>query len=261
MVTEMNPLDNITVVLVQPQGPRNIGSAARALKNFGLNSLRIVGDADLEHDECRQMGVGAHDILEGAEIFDSFDSAVEDLQFLVGTTARRRHRRPMSTPAELAPEIIEIASQSRVGLLFGREDFGLFSEELVRCHRVISVVTSSERSSLNLAQAVLLVAYELYRQEPVNPHKAHSDAGRIIDGAQWQRLYREMLDSMEEVGYMHDGSREAIEKSLERILTLGPLQTRDARHLFGFVRAISRDENGESGPGDQSRDDNSRKDR
>ena len=234
-----SPLDNIAVILVEPQGPRNVGSTARAIKNFGLHDLVVVGDlVDLEENECRQMAAGAHDLLEKARRFPDLAAALDDRSYVVGTTARRRHRQITQTARELAPDIVAMAGRERVALLFGREDSGLTADELSLCHHVISVPTSPQRTSINLSQAVLLVAYELFQCSEAEVISADSDPGDLIDKNQWQRLYESMVESSLALGYTHAGNRHAVEQSIQRFLSLGPIQTRDARTLFALNRRI-----------------------
>lgn len=246
----MSALDNIAILLIEPQGPRNVGSVARAMKNFGLRDLRIVGAIDIARDECRQMAAGAHDVLEGAGRFETLDEATADRQLLVGTTARQRHRTTTETAAAAGPSLRAEAGRHRVGILFGREDRGLHADELALCHRVITVPVSSERASLNLAQAVLLVAYEIWQCAPVDPADVASEDGDVVDAELRRRLWEDLVDCCRAVGHLHEGNRPAVEAAFERILTLGPMQTRDARHLFGLVRATRRilEETGQSPP-------------
>ena len=242
MSSEDSVFDRIRIVLVEPRGPRNVGSTARAMKNFGLRDLCIVKADWLEHEECRQMGVGAHDLLDAARVVPTFDEAVADCTFLIGTTARGRHRIETSTPRRAAPRILEEAARGRTAVLFGREDFGLFAEELARCQAVISVETSTDRASLNLSQAVMLVAYELFQVAPESVPRttATSDLGAVADDATLELLYRELVKCCENTGYLHEGSRLAIESSLQRILRAAPLQTRDTRALFGLARRVEK---------------------
>ncbi len=210
------------------------------MKNFGLRDLRLLGKSWLEHDECREMGVGAHDVLESATVVSTFDDAVSDCSFLVGTTARERHRRPTATPRAAAPRILQEAGRGKVALLFGREDFGLFAEELTRCQMVISAETSAHRTSLNLSQAVMVVAYELFQAAPELSVSASTALGSVADDETLQRLYGELIACCENTGYLHDGSRQAIEGSMARLLRTAPIQTRDTRHIFGLVRRIQK---------------------
>ncbi|MFT7616608.1 MAG: TrmH family RNA methyltransferase [Planctomycetota bacterium] len=235
-----NPLDNIAIVLVEPKGPLNVGSAARAMKNMGLNQMIVVGSMDLKSDECRLMAPGSADILDHAIQVSTLTEALADRTLVIGTTARERHRTETMTPRDVAPEILDTAATSKVAILFGREDFGLFKEELALCHRVLSVPTSEDRASINLAQAVLLVSYELFQQSTERAVTASSDFGDLIVGEHWQRLYSEVLTCCAETGYLHAGNKLAIESSIRRLLKLGPIQTRDARHLYGLVRRVAK---------------------
>ena len=241
-------LDSIAIVLVEPRGPLNVGSVARAMKNFGLSDLRLVGELDPREDECRLMASGSQDVLDRAGVFTTLADALADRDFVVGTTARPRHRRPTATPKETADEILDGAERGGVAILFGREDFGLSKEELILCHRVISIPTSSDRASLNLAQAVMIVAYELFGRAPVRPVTAHRARGALLDGRQWDRLYEEFIDCCRDTGYLGEGNRIAIEQSFRRLLKLGPIQTRDARHFFGLVRRVQKLLRGEVEP-------------
>jgi TrmH family RNA methyltransferase len=213
------------------------------MKNFGLSDLRIVGPVDLDHNECREMGVGAHDLLDSARCHDDFHEAIGDATFIVGTTARPRRRRRTYPAHELSPRILDEAAlpKGRVCLLFGREDFGLFAEELRICHEVMTIATSAERASMNLAQAVLLVGYELFRGAPVNAVRESRDEGPFTDHATLERLHGEIVSLAEKSGYLHPGNREAMVPSFARFLRAGPLQTRDSRHVFGLVRRLSGD--------------------
>lgn len=243
------PLDRIRVILVEPRGPLNVGAAARAMKNFGLGRLVLVGDhVDPRGAEARRMAVRSDEILEAAEVLPTLDDALAEVTLAVGTTARMRHRRHARGAREAAPEILRAAGRGDVALVFGREDHGLSKEELARCHRVIAIPTSPERMSLNLSQAVMLTAYELFTASDAAAVSAGSDEGNLLDGRQWQRLYDEVLASCEETGYAHAGNRAAIEQSLRRLLRLGPIQTRDARHLFGLVRRMHKIIAGEAEP-------------
>lgn len=236
---------------MEPRGPLNVGSAARAMKNFGLARLGIVGDhVDPLGEEARRMAVRSGEILEAAEIFPTLDAALAEATLVVGTTARMRHRQPTETARDAAGAILEAAGRGDVAVVFGREDHGLSKDELARCHRVIAVPTSPQRMSLNLSQAVMLVAYELFQASDAAAFVAGTDEGALLDGSQWQRLYDEVLAACVDTGYLHDGNRLAIEQSLRRLLLLGPIQTRDARHLFGLVRRMHKILAGEAEPRD-----------
>lgn len=161
-------LDGIVVVLWETQDHVNVAGTVRAMKNFGLSRLRLVSPASWDPWRIEGIAHDTQEIVAAAEIHDSLDTALADCSFVVGMTARqRRAKLSVGRPRELAPELVARgmdAVQGRAGpvaLLFGREDRGLSNEALDRCHRAC-VIPTSEHSSLNLAQAVVVMAYELW---------------------------------------------------------------------------------------------------
>ncbi len=230
-------LSRIRVILVEPQGPRNVGSTARAMRNFGLSRLVLVKGPSLEHPETKEMASGAQDVLAGAIVCDTLEEAVADCQFLVGTTARPRHRLETLLPHDAAPKLIDAASAGlEVGILFGREDSGLTAEEMRLCHFVISAATAEDYASLNLAQAVLLIAHEIFAASGARTITATRERGRVLD-AEWRAvLIDEMLRALEKLRVVHDRTVGPYRQSLERVLTAGPIETRDARVLFALAR-------------------------
>jgi TrmH family RNA methyltransferase len=230
------PLEAIRVVLVEPKGPRNVGSTARALKNFGLSRLTLVNPPPVDDPECLEMGTNAHDVLRKARIVGSLDDALDGAGFVVGTTARPRHRSPTRTPAEAAAAIVEAARSTEVAILFGTERTGLTRAELARCQLVLSIKTGDEHASLNVAQAVLLVVYELFGASGAAGVVAGSPAGRILTNDVRRLLEDELTRACDKLGVAKAATRDACRKSLERLLASGPIQTRDARILFALAR-------------------------
>jgi TrmH family RNA methyltransferase len=155
-------LQNVVVVLNEPQNLVNIAGVVRAMMNMGLGRLRLVQPA--EFDAWRIGGIAhrSEDLVKRAEVFDSLPDAVADAVFVVGTTARARTaQRNYVRPRNVAGTIVERAQAGTVALLFGREDRGLENEALDLCHAAAVIPTTVEHSSLNLAQAVLLLSYEV----------------------------------------------------------------------------------------------------
>ena len=159
-------LDNIVVVLYQPQDVVNVGGVIRVMSNFGLNRLRLVQPAAF--DAYRIEGIAHHTrpIIDAVEFFPDLETALADCGFVLGTTARKRGtRRDRLTPGQAAPLVLEAALKSSAtpaALLFGREDTGLPNEALDNCHALLTIPTGSANPSLNLAQAALVVAYEVF---------------------------------------------------------------------------------------------------
>lgn len=152
---------NIIVVLHRPQRVSNIGAAVRAMKNMGLRRLRLVRPTPFEPADILGIAHRSDDVIAAMEVFDTLDAALADAVFVAGTTARPRAAMRHITPREAAPDLLARATSGPVALLFGPEDNGLANEDLDRCHLALSVPTDPAYSSLNLAQAVLLVGYEL----------------------------------------------------------------------------------------------------
>lgn len=162
----MTPLDGVVVVLWESQDYVNIAATIRAMKNFGLSRLRLVSPAEWDPWRIEGIAHDTEDIVEATSIFDSLTDALADCSFVVGMTAReRRAKRAMARPRQLAPEILARAAEAGAGpvaLLYGREDHGLPNDALDLCHRTVTIPTNPEHSSINLAQAVLVMAYELW---------------------------------------------------------------------------------------------------
>jgi tRNA/rRNA methyltransferase len=164
-------LDNIVIVLNKPKIPENIGASARAVCNMGMQRLFVVSSQPFDLERVLKMAThGARHIIDSMAFFDSLDDALKDFQFVVGTTARKRGiRRDPITPREMAEEIVSISQNNHVAILFGPEDRGLTNEEIGKCDRIVTIPTSDFKS-LNLAQAVMVICYEIFtasNQEPL----------------------------------------------------------------------------------------------
>src|SRR5258707_901644 len=158
----MSARDNFVFVLFKPQSAGNIGAAARALKNMGFDDLRLVAPATLNQREAVAMAVHADDVLATAKTYPDLAAALADCSITVGTTSRRGGYRSAAQPLRHAAlELGALSDSNKIAIIFGREDRGLTNRELKLCHRLITIPTAPEYPSLNLAQAVMVVAYEL----------------------------------------------------------------------------------------------------
>jgi TrmH family RNA methyltransferase len=165
-------LASVAVVLHEPQDPVNIAGTVRAMKNMGLADLRLVRPAPYDPYRLEGIAHNTRDLIDRIRVFDSFDDAVHDCIRLVGFTARRRAAKWRIIDARVcANELLEAAGDGPVAMVFGREDSGLPNEILDRMHAAV-VIPTSEHASMNLAQAVLIGAYEL--------HLAAGDATRVL---------------------------------------------------------------------------------
>ena len=235
----MNPpvLNNIVVVLDHPQNLVNIAGAVRAMKNMGIHRLRLVNPA--EYDTWRIGGI-AHrsaDVAEAAEIFDSLQEALSDAIYVVGTTARpRTAQRNYVRPRDLAPTVIERAQEGVVALLFGREDRGLENEGLDLCHSVAIIPTNPDYSSLNMAQATLLLTYEVFLA-------AGGEGGPLPKGRRNKRpatveelelTYAALEQGLDRIDFFKARAPEAILRTLRTVLGRAEPDLQEA----GILRAI-----------------------
>lgn len=166
-------LSRITVVLVRPQQPRNIGASARALKTMGLQRLRLVAPRHYPDPQADQLAATALDVLAAATVHPRLPDAIAGAVRIYGVSARPRRRGlPVGSARALAPELLQWAAQGPVCLLFGNEDSGLDNAELAMCQSQMMIPSASACPSLNLAAAVQVVGYEL-RQAALAPTLAH----------------------------------------------------------------------------------------
>jgi TrmH family RNA methyltransferase len=158
--------DNISFILIEPREPGNIGSSARALKNMGFKNIELVKPVHFFTVEARFMACDAVDVLEQAIVHSDLKDAIKDKSLVIGTTRRLGKQRGLIIPVkESIKRIIQTAKKNRVAILFGREDKGLSNKEVEKCGFLITIPTNSSSPSLNLAQSILLVAYELSQKE------------------------------------------------------------------------------------------------
>ncbi|MGC2064106.1 MAG: RNA methyltransferase [Thermodesulfovibrionales bacterium] len=154
--------NNVYFILVEPEEQGNIGASARAIKNMGFRNLCLVKPPDTMSEEGRWFARNAHDVLDAAPVYDSVKEAIQDKVMVVGTSRKMGRRRGVSLPAEKgAARIREVSAENKVAVLFGREASGLCNDEIDECGFMITIPSSEIQPSLNLSQAVLIVAYEL----------------------------------------------------------------------------------------------------
>ena len=154
-------LNNIQIILVGITHPGNIGAAARAMKTMELSQMRLVQPKIFPSVEATARASGADDILANAQIFDTLEDSIKDCHLVIGTSTRARHLIwPTLTPKACAEKSLQ--SAGKVAILFGREQSGLTNEELEFCHFLVQIATNPIFSSLNVASAVQIIAYELH---------------------------------------------------------------------------------------------------
>ena len=233
------PLDLslIRIVLVEPRVPENIGMAARAMKNCGLSRLALVGAVDhLTPSACRP-AMEALPILEAAEIFSDLPSAVARSRMVVGTTRRGgQDRGPLHTPAEWIRDLLPRAAGQEVSILFGTEKDGLTREAVGLCDVLVRIPAHPDFVSFNLAQAVLLIGYELFRAVP-GPRREQEELD-LATAESRERLFRHLDTVLLRIGFLREDNPRRILPTLRRLFGRTSLEEREVRVLRGILSQV-----------------------
>ena len=232
----MNPLDNIRVVLVGTLYTGNVGSSCRAMANMGVRHLRLAApNLQNSWDEGERLAVHATDIMAAREEFATFEEAVADCVAVVGTTAREGlYRQHVKAPRDCAGDILALAEQGPVALVFGREDKGLLNEEIAQCTHLIRIPVDEGYTSINLSQAVLVTCYEMFtasgRYQP--PHEKAPPAPQ----AQKMQLMKNWAAMLEEIGFMKSVQADHFMQGFHRVFSRGVFTKDDAALMLGVAR-------------------------
>jgi tRNA/rRNA methyltransferase len=224
-------------VLVRPRNPLNIGAAARAVSNFGARHLRLVNPYAVAFREVRS-AVGAFELLNNAQEFDSVAEAVADCSRVVGTTAVRDRALRHSVRRlndESASAIRTALRSGRVALLFGSEKIGLTNEDFSHCHWLLTIPTDEQNISMNLGQAVAVCLFGLLRNQvdEAIPQQIEPAASGEIE-----KITQGLYEALKISGYVKPGNDAVSEKKVRRLLLQFNLQAMDAKVLLGMVRQI-----------------------
>ena len=238
------------VVLVEPQLGENIGMAARAMGNFGLTRLRIVNPRDgWPNVHARRAASGADHILDHVELFETVEQAVADCTLLFATTARAHDQaKPVVAPEAAAAEMkTAIAGGATVGILFGRERYGLQNEEVALADRIVTFPVNPGFASLNLAQAVLLVGYEWFKLATSGALPfAMTERSERASQHQMQAFFDNLVRELDKVEFLRPAEkRETMLVNLRNIFTRMEPTKQDMHTLHGVVMAIAE---GRKGP-------------
>lgn len=227
-------LSRIRIILVEPEHAGNIGSAARAMKTMGLSNLFLIGPKpDWKTDQAQAMAHNATELLESAQIADSLTTAISDTVGCVATTNRvRRQHAPFLTPPQAADWLLDRATTGPVALVFGRESTGLTNAELDGCSIISTVPAATEVPSLNLAQAVMVYAYELF-QASLSP-AAREYPWQPIPQAEREAFFRRLTQRLEQQRVPAASTIEDYVSRFRRLFQRLPLESRDLRLLYNL---------------------------
>lgn len=235
----MTPLQNIRIVCVRPLYGGNIGSICRAMQNCGLHQLVLVDpNPDLDRIELRKMALKALPIYKNRKEFSSVEAAVVDCGAVAMTSGVDGfYRDHASTPREVMPDLLEIAHQKPVALVFGSEDKGMRTDELKFATHLLRIPSDPAYSSLNLSQAVMVVAHELYvaaGRFSLGEEKTPPADHRFLE-----RMFECWDQAMQDIQFCEDEKREHMMLGLRRVLTRGTLTENDVKIMMGLARQAS----------------------
>ncbi len=232
-----SPLQNIVVVLNEPQDVVNIAGVIRAMKNMGLSRLRLVRPGEFDAWRIEGIAHRSEGIVESTESFQTLSQAVADAHLVVGTTARARtaHRNYVR-PREVASGIVEHARSGLVAIVFGREDRGLENEHLDLCHVAAVIPTDPAYSSMNLAQAALILFYELFlaTQEEGKPLPRGRRSTRPATAGEMENTYAAIESGLHRIDFFKVRTSAAIMRTLRTVISRAEPDLQEA----GVLRAI-----------------------
>lgn len=240
---DFNFNQNLCIILVRTRNPLNIGAVARAMANFGGSQLRLVAPYDLAFREARS-AVGASELLANAEVCQSVAEAVADCTLVIGTTAatKRSVSLPLINLPTAAPQITDAAHTGRVALLFGSEKRGLANQDMSHCHWLMRIPTTQQSPSMNLAQSVVVVLYELARTWNQTRATVESEAMAAADPPanmqSLRRLAEVIREALECSGYFSEAAAASSEEQLRRLLLRMKLTEPDWEIVVGMFRQI-----------------------
>jgi tRNA/rRNA methyltransferase len=243
-------LDGPIVILVEPQLGENIGMAARAMLNCGLSALRLVAPRDgWPNIKAKRAASGADIVLDEADVFDTVAEAVADLEHVVATSARNRElTQRILTPRQAVGEMRGwIAGGEKVGILFGPERTGLTNDDMVQADTALSIPLNPQFSSLNVAQAVLLVSYEWAMAHDETPAERLSEyATRLATKEELQNLFDRLERALDQSGFLRNkAARPAMVQNLRAFLQRASMTEQEVRTFHGVIKYLSKGKHSE----------------
>lgn len=227
-------LANVAIVLVEPIYGGNVGSCARAMANMGIEELILVRPGDIFTKETAWFATSAYPIIDKAKIYDKLSDAVANFQITVGTTRRfGRFRKPDMTPKAMAEILGPLTQKNKMALIFGSEDKGLSTEDLMLCQHIVTIPTSDKHPSLNLAQAVLILCYELFL---ASLPKETIEQRKLASSESLERFFELLYLTVERIGMFTKRKPTSMMYLLRKIFVRAALDERDVKMLIGIFK-------------------------
>jgi tRNA/rRNA methyltransferase len=237
--TERICLDHITIVLQRPRFPENIGAAARAMRNMGIRRMIVVEPEN--YDLSRVLKMATHvaaDVVQDIQIVRNLRDALSPFHLVVGTTARLGgEREVVHSPSRIAGSMISISQKNTIAVVFGPEDRGLCNEDLRLCHELVNIPTA-EFSSLNLAQAVMVMCYELYTADSGDGPLAEPNAPRLATRHELDGMYDQLREILIRINYINPENPDYWMNKIRRFFTRLQLKAAEVSIIRGICRQI-----------------------
>jgi tRNA/rRNA methyltransferase len=233
------------VILCEPQLGENIGTTARAMANFGLWDLRLVNPRDgWPNEKAIAAASRADHVIEKVRVYPTTEAAIADLSLVYATTARRRDlQKPVLGPEDAARRTIaHIAGGGGAGILFGRERWGLYNEEVALADAIVTLPVEAAFASLNIAQAVLIIAYEWRRQSEFGNQLLFSETvAEPATKGELLKLFEHLEQALDDAGFFTaPDKRPTVVTNLRAMLSRGTLSGQEVRTLHGVISSIER---------------------
>jgi TrmH family RNA methyltransferase len=239
-------LSKIRVVLINTTHPGNIGATARAMKVMGLQQLHLVTPKTFPDADATAMASGADDLLQHAVIHDSLESALEGCSLVLGTSARLRSlSMPQMDVRKAAESALAEHGSDDIAILFGRERYGLTNDEIQRCHQLVHIDTNPDYGSLNLAQAVQVIGYEL-RMSAIGEHGGEVGV-RVspldwvpVDAGQMERFFVHLEQTLLDIQFLNPEQPKKLMMRLRRLFNRARPDQNEINILRGILAASQR---------------------
>lgn len=228
--------------MVETTHPGNIGAAARAMKNMGLSQLVLVNPKCPVGERAYARGSGANNVLDDRVTVESLPDAIKDSQIVVGTSARLRSLAwPELDPQSLAEKADAVTQAGKVAIVFGREHAGLTNDELQHCHYTVTIPSNPEFSSLNVASAIQVVSYELYkRTQQEEAGDAVVDAEPLADSAEMEGYFKHLEQVLVSTGFLDPDNPRQLMKRLRRLYQRAEPSKNEINILRGILTAVQK---------------------
>ncbi|MCK5163897.1 MAG: RNA methyltransferase [Desulfobacula sp.] len=232
--------ENLSIVLVEPQGPINIGSVCRTMMNFGFTQLRLVNPT--KHYKsllAKKMALSAFTVLENALIFDDLASALCDIQIAFGTTRRfGKYRKNFFTPSGAAQKLRDTYQKNACAIVLGPEDTGLETKDLDLCQHFITIPTHNGYPSMNLSHALAVLLYEVSVKSDTEKKSFGPQPEKLAKGNEVEHMFSHMRESLLKIDFLDKQNPEHLLRTFRRLFGAAGLTSRDVRIIRGMMSRI-----------------------